>query len=160
MGACLNSHDGPSQCSDARGGAGGVVGVDVIVGGQPCVPTDIKPADAGPADIKPRPIPDSGLHVASADGDLDRVRRLLACGAGVNSVLPSDGGNAPLHHAARMGRLEVVRALVEASADVGLKNSCGYTAFAVARDWSPSMEVVDFLNSVTHEQTPGIMWDR
>jgi len=129
------------------------------------MPADIKPADIKPADIKladmrPRLTRAKSLQEASADGDLDRVRELLASGTGVNSVLPCDGGNAPLHHAARMGRLEIVRSLVEASADIGLKNSWGYTPYAVARDWSPSMEVADFLDSVTPKQTPGVVWDR
>lgn len=83
------------------------------------------------------------LCSSAAGGDLEAVRALLARGAQVNEVVGTEG--TALHWAARMGRREVVELLLEAGADVSILNEQGYTPYAVAREWSPSRDVVQFL---------------
>src|SRR5213596_270419 len=57
------------------------------------------------------------LHAAAQDGDLVRVRKLLADGFPV-SAFDEDLGRTPLHYAAAEGHVEVMKALIEAGADV------------------------------------------
>jgi ankyrin repeat protein len=56
------------------------------------------------------------LHFAAGDGDLDRVKELLAEGYPINAF--DDLSWTPLHHAARKEHLAVVRYLIAAGADV------------------------------------------
>jgi len=64
--------------------------------------------------------PDLGrLHAAAASGSADMVRMVLASGCDVNAR--DSNGFTPLIHAAILGRLEAVRALLEAGADPNLR---------------------------------------
>ncbi|MBW0002780.1 MAG: ankyrin repeat domain-containing protein [Hyphomicrobiales bacterium] len=56
------------------------------------------------------------LHYAAGDGDLPRVMALIAEGYSVKAF--DELGWTPLHHAAQKERLEVVRFLIAAGADV------------------------------------------
>ena len=56
------------------------------------------------------------LHFAASDGDLSRVRQLVADGFGVNAF--DDLGRTPLHYAAERGHLAVVTFLLGNGADV------------------------------------------
>lgn len=59
---------------------------------------------------------ESDLHFAAHDGDLTRVRQLLADGRSPNAF--DEISMTPLHYAAKEGHIEIMRLLVEAGADV------------------------------------------
>ena len=60
------------------------------------------------------------LHFAAADGDLDRVKQLVAEGYPLDEF--DDVGKTPLHHAAEGGHFDIVRFLLEAGADVNARD--------------------------------------
>lgn len=70
------------------------------------------------------------LMEASADGDAQRVRELLAYGRSPNAR--SDIGSTALMYAARNNQLEIVDVLITAGADPALKTKKGSTARDVA----------------------------
>jgi ankyrin repeat protein len=83
------------------------------------------------------------LHWAAEQGDLVRVRELIAEGCPVNAF-DDDLALTPLHYAAREGHLDVMRALIEAGADVNahdeqrigntpLREVAEYCSYEVAR---------------------------
>jgi ankyrin repeat protein len=57
------------------------------------------------------------LHFAAADGDLEKVKSLLAAGYPINAF-DDTLSYTPLHYAAKENQLNVVRYLIEAGADV------------------------------------------
>jgi ankyrin repeat protein len=59
---------------------------------------------------------DSDLHFAAQDGDMTRVRQLLADGRSPNAF--DEISMTPLHYAAGNGHIDVMRVLLEAGADV------------------------------------------
>lgn len=67
------------------------------------------------------------LYRAAGDGDVDRVKQLLAAGAPPNWQLPLAGTTA-LHKAAGADNVEVARALVDGGADVHVAANTGSTA--------------------------------
>ena len=56
------------------------------------------------------------LHFAAQDGNVEKVKRLLA--AGYQPNLFDDLGKTPLHYAAEHGHLEVMHVLLDCGADV------------------------------------------
>jgi ankyrin repeat protein len=58
----------------------------------------------------------SDLHFAAQDGDLTRVRQLLADGRSPNAF--DEISKTPLHYAAESGHIDIMRVLLEAGADV------------------------------------------
>jgi ankyrin repeat protein len=59
---------------------------------------------------------ESQLHFAAQDGDLIRVRQLLAEGRSPNAI--DDLSRTPLHYAAERGHIDAMRLLLESGADV------------------------------------------
>jgi ankyrin repeat protein len=59
---------------------------------------------------------ESDLHFAAQDGDLARVRELLADGRSPNAF--DEISKTPLHYAAGSGHIDIMRVLLEAGADV------------------------------------------
>ena len=59
---------------------------------------------------------ESDLHFAAQDGDMTRVRQLLADGRSPNAF--DEISKTPLHYAAENGHIDVMRVLLEAGADV------------------------------------------
>lgn len=126
---------------------------DVSESSDSWVPTQVaRPCPVREIETDPR-----SLCSCAASGDLAGVRLLLAYGVPVNAEVGGDG--TALHWAARMGRREVVEELLEAGADVSLTNAQGYTPYAVARDWSPSRDVVHLLEQRCPRRS-GACWDR
>ena len=66
----------------------------------------------------------TALHIASAAGDVELVRRLLEAEANIHPP----GNWSPLHLAARNGHLQVLLLLIEAGANLQLTDSRGHTA--------------------------------
>eukprot|EP00118_Oscarella_pearsei_P019911 m.214261 g.214261 ORF g.214261 m.214261 type:complete len:859 (+) comp39807_c1_seq7:2007-4583(+) len=66
------------------------------------------------------------LHVA-ADKGFDSILRLLTSIPGTSTNMQNKNGDSALHLAAYRGKLDAVRVLLDAGADVGLKNSEGRT---------------------------------
>jgi ankyrin repeat protein len=58
------------------------------------------------------------LHFAAQDGDLVKVKELVAKGSSVNSF--DDISHTPLHYAAEKENLDVVKFLIESGADVNI----------------------------------------
>jgi ankyrin repeat protein len=59
---------------------------------------------------------ESDLHFAAQDGDMTRVRQLLADGQSPNAF--DELSKTPLHYAAENGHIDIMRVLLEAGADV------------------------------------------
>ena len=78
------------------------------------------------------------LMLAARSGETDIVRALIAAKANVNARTSAmDGSHTPLHLACEdssfgIVKLEIVKALVEAGADVSVQNGAGKTAIEVA----------------------------
>lgn len=68
------------------------------------------------------------LHQAAADGQVERVRELLAAGARVNAVTETNW--TPLHAAVAGGHVEVCRLLLAAGANVHVRDNEGRTMLA------------------------------
>ena len=59
---------------------------------------------------------ESALHFAAQNGDIARVRQLLADGRSPNGF--DEIAKTPLHYAAENGHIDIMRVLLEAGADV------------------------------------------
>jgi hypothetical protein len=71
------------------------------------------------------------LAKAVSSGDIDRIKQLLASGAGIDARNP-EGGSTPLSTAALHGQLEAARFLLERGAKVDATNEDGNTPLLVA----------------------------
>ncbi len=69
------------------------------------------------------------LHWAVYDGDVARLKRLIASGADVNAQ--NDYGATPLSEAAITGNVEVIRSLLDAGAKVDEANADGQTPLMI-----------------------------
>lgn len=69
------------------------------------------------------------VHQAVAQGNVARVRELAALGADVNWQGPGGG---PMHMAAMLGKVEVIRALVEVGADKETRDANGARPLHIA----------------------------
>jgi NAD(P)-dependent dehydrogenase (short-subunit alcohol dehydrogenase family) len=108
----------------------------------------IQMLDEALAGAQPSPSPStraspSGLHRAALEGDLEAVRQHIVAGADLNEREPS-GGSTPLITAATFGQTDVAKALIEAGADVDLRNNDGSTALLTAALFCRS-EIVEAL---------------
>lgn len=74
---------------------------------------------------------DSGLHQAAIDGDITKIRNLLASGANVNAK--DKDGRTALILAALKGRVEVVQLLLNNGADPNAQDKQGDTAMSGVR---------------------------
>jgi hypothetical protein len=89
--------------------------------------------DGGPGDIREGAAPP--FREASSRNPLDAVQLLLEAGANPNAVTPA--GDSALHLAAADGKLDIVRALAGAGADLRLKDGNGKTALEVVEAQPP-----------------------
>ncbi|MBE9509812.1 MAG: ankyrin repeat domain-containing protein [Bacteroidetes bacterium] len=74
--------------------------------------------------VKP---PGIDIHTATFLGDIDAIQQHIKAGSNLDEREPTLGSS-PLISAAVFGKTEVARALIEAGADVNLKNNEGSTA--------------------------------
>ena len=75
--------------------------------------------------------PAISIQDAARNGNLEAIRQHIKATSNLSEKAPESGGS-PLHTAAVFGQLEVVRALVEAGADVNARNNDGDTPLLVA----------------------------
>ncbi|KAK3088369.1 hypothetical protein FSP39_018326 [Pinctada imbricata] len=85
----------------------------------------------------------SPLDLAAMLGRIDMSKELIQRGAEINSV--TSKGYCALHHAAAWGRIGVLKVLVEAIADLQIKNVNGERARETALRYNKT-ECVDFLD--------------
>lgn len=78
--------------------------------------------------VKP---PSIDIHTATFLGDLEAIHQHIKAGSNLDERDPS-AGSSPLISAAVFGKTEVARALIEAGADVNLRNNEGSTALHTA----------------------------
>ena len=76
-------------------------------------------------------VPEVSIHMAALQGDNKAIHQHIAAGSNLNKPEPS-AGSTPLITASLFGKIEVVRALVEAGADVNYQNKEGSTALHTA----------------------------
>lgn len=70
--------------------------------------------------------PNMDIHTATLLGDLDAIQQHIKAGSDLDEREPAIGSS-PLISAAVFGKTEIARALIEAGADVNLKNNEGST---------------------------------
>lgn len=87
--------------------------------------------------------PNMDIHAATFLGDLDALKQHIAAGSDLNEQEPIVGST-PLISAAVFGKTEIARALIEAGADVNIKNNEGSTALHSAA-FLCRMEIVEML---------------
>src|SRR6185369_11298271 len=74
------------------------------------------------------------IHDAAKNGDLDKVKALLALNADlVNSIMP-DNSWTPLHYAASYGHKDVAELLLANKADANAKDRFGFTSLTLVAD--------------------------
>ena len=89
------------------------------------------PASPEEATSKPAP-PDMDVFKAAGDGNLEALKQHIAAGTDLNQRSPDGQKTTPLITAAALGRVQVVKALIEAKADLNLQNKDGSTALHTA----------------------------
>ena len=90
--------------------------------------------------VKP---PNVDIHTATLLGDLDAIKQHIEAGTDLNAKEPAVGSS-PLISAAVFGKTKIARALIEAGADVNLKNNEGSTALHSAA-FLCRLEIVEML---------------
>jgi ankyrin repeat protein len=84
--------------------------------------------------------------LASAEGDLQRSKDLVAYGANVNAT--SYNGSTALMYAARNNHLSIVKLLIENGADKEIENEKKSTALSLSQTYN-SNEVNEYLKSLS-----------
>lgn len=78
--------------------------------------------------VKP---PKEDIHTAVITGNLTAIKQHIAAGSDLN-VKEAMGGSSPLITATLFGKTEIAKALIDAGANLNLKNNDGSTALHVA----------------------------
>ena len=84
--------------------------------------------DGNKTSIKP---PQMDIHTAVVTGNLEAIRQHIAAGSDINEKDPF-GGSSPLISAAVFGKTEIAKALIDAGADLNIRNNDGSTALHCA----------------------------
>lgn len=87
--------------------------------------------------------PAINFQMAVLSGDLEAVKQHIAAGSDINEI-DQMSGSTPLISAASFGKTEIVSALIEANADLSLRNNEGATALHTAAFFC-HVEVVQLL---------------
>lgn len=102
-----------------------------------------KDSEQAPVEESKVKAPNMDIHTATLLGDLDAIKQHIKAGSNLDEIEPAVGST-PLISAAVFGKTEIARALVEAGADVNLKNNEGSTALHSAA-FLCRMEIVEIL---------------
>lgn len=81
--------------------------------------------------------PDTPMHAAARDGDVEELRRLIAAGEDVRQQ--TQGNEEPIHHTTHYARYETLQALLDAGADIEAKEQHDWTALHLMATYSPIM---------------------
>ena len=100
-------------------------------------------ADQAIVEQEPVNPPNVDIHTATLLGDLDAIKQHIKAGSDLNVKEPAVEST-PLISAAVFGKTEIARALIEAGADVNLKNNEGSTALHSAA-FLCRLEIVEML---------------
>lgn len=95
--------------------------------------------------------PDMDIHTAVLSGNLDVVKQHIAAGTDLNSKEPM-GGSTPLISAATFDKIEIAKALIDAGADLAIKNKDGSTALHSAAFFC-RVEIVQMLIDANADKT-------
>jgi hypothetical protein len=90
--------------------------------------------------VKP---PNVDIHTATLLGDLESIKQHIEAGSDLNEKEPAVGST-PLISASVFGKTDIARALIEAGADVNIKNNEGSTALHSAA-FLCRLEIVELL---------------
>ena len=102
--------------------------------------TEDERAQASQKNVKP---PNIDIHAATLLGDLNAIKQHIVAGTDLNDQEPAVGST-PLISAAVFGKTEIAKTLIEAGADVNLKNNEGSTALHSAA-FLCRLEIVEML---------------
>lgn len=95
--------------------------------------------------------PKIDLQTAVLSGNLEAVKQHIKAGADLNEKDPF-GGSTPLISAATFGKTEIAKALIDAGADLSIKNNDGSTALHAAAVFC-RVEIVQMLIDANADQT-------
>ena len=122
---------------------------------------EAKPVEPVAEAAKPEPTgvkaPDSLIHKAVRDGNIEVVKQYLDAGTDVNAK--DENGVTPLHQAAFGGQKEVVELLIAAGADVNAKEEDGWTPLHFAAEGGHK-EVAELLIAAGAEVNVRDKWGR
>lgn len=95
--------------------------------------------------------PEMDLHTAVITGNLDIVKQHIKAGSDLNVIEPM-GGSSPLISAATFNKPEIAAALINANADLSIKNNDGSTALHTAAFFG-RVEIVQLLIDAKADKT-------
>lgn len=95
--------------------------------------------------------PDTDIHTAVLQGNLDVVKQHIEAGTDLNAKEPM-GGSTPLISAITFNKPEIAQALIDAKADLSIKNNDGSTALHVAAFFC-RVEIVQSLLNAKADKT-------
>lgn len=84
------------------------------------------------ADATGAPVGGENIWISSSDGDIKRVKELVASGVNINAQ--DEYGYSPLHAAVSYGHDELVKHLLDNGADIDLRDNDGDCAFLYCED--------------------------
>jgi len=95
--------------------------------------------------------PSMDIHTAVLNGNLDVVKKHINAGTDLNQKEPM-GGSTPLISAATFNKPEIAKALIDANADLSIKNNDGSTALHTAAFFC-RIEIVQMLIDAKADKT-------
>lgn len=95
--------------------------------------------------------PAMDIHTAVITGNLEAVKQHIAAGTDINAKEPMSGST-PLMSAATFNKPEIAKALIDAQADLSLKNNDGSTALHIAAFFG-RIEIVQMLIDAKADKT-------
>ena len=101
-------------------------------------------------------------EIKKDEPNLNLVSDLIALGANVNWQDEENYNYTPLHYAARFGKVEIVRMLIDAKANLNVQDEEGWTPLHVAA-WNGEVKIARMLIEAGADETilndDGLRWD-
>lgn len=114
------------------------------------LPACTQPGKDNEAGIKAEK-PKMDIHAAIISGNLEVVKQHVEAGSDINQKEPMSGST-PLISASTFGKTEIAKALMDAGADLSIKNNDGATALHVAAFFC-RVEIVQMLIDANADKT-------